>query len=71
MGFRGLNGSILGSGLKPDLIRVQDPHVNVGQVKTLGGDFDLFAFTGVLVEGLELLDEAEPELRDPHERRIL
>lgn len=46
----------MGSGLEKDLICVQDPHVNVGEVKTLGSDFDLFAFThvggrGLIVEG--------------------
>lgn len=44
--------SILGSGLEKDLICVQDPHVNVGEVKPHGGDFDLFAFTNVGVRGL-------------------
>lgn len=43
--------SILGSGLEKDLICVQDPHVNVCEVK-LGGDFDLFAFTHAGVRGL-------------------
>lgn len=38
--------------LKKDLICVQDPHVNPGEVKTLCGDFDLFAFTHVEVRGL-------------------
>lgn len=49
--------SISGSGLEKDLICVQDPHVGVCKVKTLSGDFDLFAFTrdrvrGLIVEGL-------------------
>lgn len=44
--------SILGLGLEKDLIGVQDPHVNVCKVKTLSGDFDLFAFTHVGVRGL-------------------
>lgn len=44
--------SILGSGLEKDLICVQDPHVNVGEVETLSGDFDLFAFPHVGVRGL-------------------
>lgn len=44
--------SILGSGLEKDLICVQDPHVDVCKVKTLSGDFDLFAFTHVGVRGL-------------------
>lgn len=44
--------SILGSGLRKDLICVQDPHVNVCEAKMLSADFDLFAFTGVGVRGL-------------------
>lgn len=42
----------LGVQLDNDLIRVQDPHVNVGEVKMLSGKFDLFAFTCVGVRGL-------------------
>ena len=34
-----------------DLICEQDPHVNAGEVKTLHGDFDLFAFTHVGSKG--------------------
>lgn len=41
----------LGVQLDNDLIRVQDPHVNVGEVKMLSGKFDLFAFTCVGVKG--------------------
>ncbi len=44
--------SILGSELKKDLICVQDPHANLCEVKMLRGDFDLFAFTHVVVRGL-------------------
>lgn len=46
--------SILGPGLEKDPICVQDPdpHVNVGELKTHSGDFDLFAFTHVGVRGL-------------------
>lgn len=38
--------------LQKDLICEQEPHVNVGKVKTLCGDFDLFAFTHAGVRGL-------------------
>lgn len=42
----------LGVQLDNDLIRVQDPHVNVGEVKMHSSKFDLFAFTCVGVRGL-------------------
>lgn len=53
--------SILGSGLeKRSYLMCRDPHVNVCEVKTLSGDFDLFAFTGVGVKGGLLWKAREP-----------